>query len=345
MVKITSQGLLTILMSRVFAIKTHVRVIAYLLVSITLVGCYSKTWRLHEEKGLNMKDFPPEQLALIEQHPYAPSPEISYIKHKELGIDKGSIYIQGRRIAVRIFTPPGNIRLRTIYNGYYKPQLDFFAESGTKYHVAYVCISTRFTAETKKASGYIAILEAKSQKIIAVEVSCPDCEAIIGTPLSQSSCPILRLDPNFPRYGTPVTAYRSLCYAAERNVASARMGLGWHYERGGNYYLRQDRVLAFFWYKMASEQQGDDEYKSSAKSSLQWVKEKMEPDQIEKAELLLQNYKPGDCERQFFGAYKPFNQETNSLDDLNRDRSWFDWVTRPPPSRSRAMPDTRRILH
>lgn len=253
------------------------------------------------------EELPAEKLAIIEPH----LGTIAHIKHRDLDIEIGRAgFRDGQAFDPKqILTSPGNIRLRTETRGRYriKPQVEFFAEPGGKYLLSSVCVSTRFSRKVREQ--FIVIVDANSQNIIATDDFCPDCEALIGTPLSQWPCNNRFGSLNSQSliaYHFGLASLRIICDAAERRVTSARVRLGYIYESGYEGFfdeIRRDPFLSYYWFKMAAQQEGDDVFIEKARYLPQRVKGELTSDQIAEADQLIQNHKRGTCESQLFGAY------------------------------------------
>ncbi|MGI9319150.1 MAG: hypothetical protein ACR2QW_17625 [bacterium] len=271
--------------------------------TIASSGC-AVTWNLNEELDGSAEALSLEDSTLIELGPstgdFRERNRIVHIKHRDLGIEKGTWWFRDSiwPYPKRIFSPPGNLRLRTKAHYYMKPQVEFLAEPGGHYLLSSVCVSTRFV---QIPLGFIVIVDANSHQILAVDDFCPDCETLIGAPLSQWQCgnqdavnlkkmPVEEFKCKCTRQ---LGHSRLICDAAERGIASARVALAWIYEV-------PNPTMSYYWYRMAEQLEGDDAFIEDARYLVKRVKDRLTESKIAEIEAMVQKHKRGTCENQLF---------------------------------------------
>lgn len=158
---------------------------------ILLISACSSTWKFQENAINSKQKTPSNKMVVIEQMEERWSPRIKTFKHFDQNIFKESA---GRRYndayAVnRIETPPGKVELGIILNrGGYKTlsHIEFNAKAGQKYLLTWICIPYTF----------IAVVDEKTSKIVALDSGCYNCKWLIGTKISNDTeCIYERLIP------------------------------------------------------------------------------------------------------------------------------------------------------
>ncbi len=271
------------------------------LVIVASAGC-TTTWDLYKQLGTSAKEVSLEDMALIELEP---QPDlvgfrIAHIKHRDLGIEKGKAGFRDTQSSISsIYLPPGNVRLRTKRVGHKKPQVEFFAEPGGKYLLSSVCVPTRYTPINRH---FMAILDADSRHILAVDDFCPDCKALIGSHESNWQC----TDQQLVKKGFELVAdckymdglpdLRLICDAAQRGIPSAMAGLG-------RFYKTRDYEQSYYWYSMAAQQEIDDYFIFVGRSWSLKMKNKLTLGEVAQVRVWLLKEKPRNCEKHLFEMF------------------------------------------
>lgn len=148
------------------------------IISILFFSACSSIWNFQND-GLNTSD---NELVVVEQMEGRWSPKIKIFKHIDLNIYKesaGNPYNDAYAVK-RIETPPGKIELVIVLNwGSFRTHsfVKLNAESGHKYLLTWICIPYPF----------IAIVDEKSSRIVALDSGCPNCDWLIGTKISEDT--------------------------------------------------------------------------------------------------------------------------------------------------------------
>jgi hypothetical protein len=269
-----------------------------------LVAC-GGTWKIQKRATYPQNEISIDKIAIIERQEDRRSPKIKTFKHVESGISKesaGSRHNDAYAVN-RVETPPGNVEIGVVFpwnHRIYYPEVKFKAAPGRKYSLTWICIPYPF----------VAIIDAATSNIVALDSYCPDCKGLIGATLLPSTECLRYLQPPWMEpdekskwlpwlFEYTTQMYRNLCYAADHGLTSARMRLGLLYSLG-IYGATEDPVLAYVWYRLAADS-GDEQAIKYAES----LKEnRLSAIQLEKAQHMLSNWQIGQCEEQFLGSSK-----------------------------------------
>lgn len=174
--------------------KLLLRLLIYVIAILLLSAC-AGTWKFQED-GLNVKQKTLDnKIAVIEQMEGRWSPKIKIFNHIDLNIYKKQGGVQTRWLdaytPTRVETPPGKIILGSILhsggsNSY--SYVKFIAEEDHKYLLTWICLPHPF----------IAVVDEKSSRIVAVDAGCQNCNWLIGTKISKDTECV---------YDRPVTRY------------------------------------------------------------------------------------------------------------------------------------------
>jgi len=220
------------------------------------------TWDLRSEVSDSKADIKDSQMATIEQHPTRHSPKIKTFRHFDLGIYKESAGSRHNDAYAqrRVRTPPGEIQIGVTFPGIpriYYPEIEFTAASKHNYFLTWVCIPYPF----------LAVADSQSETIVAMDSYCPDCNGLIGRPLSpRTECSKQFYPPWMKSEEKKNTGlwrllwsmelnmqrYRNLCFAAEHGVTAAMMRMGDLYSKG-IYGVKKDPERAYIWHRLATE--------------------------------------------------------------------------------------------
>ena len=88
--------------------------------------------------------------------------------------------------------------------------------------------------------------------------------------------------------------FKWLCKAAEQGDYRARWELGYLHQRG-LHGVRKDLVLSVMWFNLV-ESDGHNP------GGVGYIRKLLTPEQLNEAEQLYVNWKPGDCEREIYGT-------------------------------------------
>jgi len=198
--------------------------------------------------------------AVIESLQTRKSPRIKTFMHHDLGISRespGSRYNDSYS-ANQVRTPPGKVKVGVVMpqgKRVYDPEVEFDAVSGHRYQITWICIPF----------PYVALIDAGSGEIVAVDAYCPGCDALIGAVLLPDSECLSHMQPSWlepdnTSFGkskwfswsqeTFHQNYRDLCFAAEHGLSAAMMNLAFEYEHGFGA-IQKDLVRAYVWYRLA----------------------------------------------------------------------------------------------
>jgi hypothetical protein len=262
-----------------------------------LVAC-GGTWDLRSDVSASKADITDSQMAIVEQHPTRRSPKIKTFRHFDLGIYKESAGSRHNDAYARsrVQTPPGIIQIGTTFPGFpriYYPEIEFTADPKHTYYLTWACIPYPF----------LAIADAQSETIVAMDSYCPDCNGLVGRPLSPRTECSNRFQPPWmkPKEKPDVLLwpveldmqrYRNLCYAAEHGIIAAMMRMGELYWIG-MYGVKEDPVRAYIWYRLAKDT-GDAEAIRKVKNL---KNNALSANQLQQAERLFQAWQAGQCEK------------------------------------------------
>lgn len=169
------------------------------IIGILFFSACSSTWNFQKD-GLNTSN---NEMVVIEQMEGRWSPKIKIFKHLDLNIYKKEGGVQTRWLdtytPTRVETPPGKIILGSILhsrgsNSY--SYVKFNAEKNHKYLLTWICIPHPF----------IAVIDERSSRIVAVDAGCQNCNWLLGTKLSKAiECtynrPVSRYLQAYPTWG------------------------------------------------------------------------------------------------------------------------------------------------
>jgi len=269
------------------------------LTSCLLVSC-TRLWNIQQSAKEVGYDLASEELVVIERTLDRISPEFRYYLHKPSGMTMGharigSIWDETDRLE----TPPGEVLIRAMitYNYRYLSEVEFNAEAGHDYALTLLCIPY----------PYSAIVDKQTARIVAIDAYCPDCKSLIGTSLTmRSECHhkawlhpawIKPDESNWLSWMADRGAQdlRSLCYAADRGLKSARMSLGFIFSIGHRG-IPKDLSYSYFWYKMAKDP--DDHFRMDD------IEKAITTEQRAQALEMMNTWRPGDCEKKLLGSYR-----------------------------------------
>ena len=274
------------------------RCLLLLFTSVLMMSC-GLTWRIQELPDAQATGLTRDRVAIIESQPGRKSPGIKTFKHFELGIELESA---GHRhndayARTRVETPPGDVEIGVVFphniRTYY-PVVEFTAEPGQRYFLTWICVPYPFAA----------ITDADSSKVLAMDTFCPDCDGMIGKPVtSNSEC--LRhtqppwMEPDEKAHWLPwaleyrAQIIRNLCYAADRGITGARMRLA-ELSDFGTY---RNPVQAYLWYRLVAL--SDDHRAEEAQGRLERLQ--LTPIQLQQAKELFDTWEQGKCSAHWLG--------------------------------------------
>ncbi len=241
-----------------------------------------------------------DDTVIIEQLQTRRSPKIKTFRHYDLDIHKesaGSRY-NDSYATNEVRTAPGRVQMGVVFpkgKRVYYPEVEFTAASGHRYQITWICIPF----------PYIALIDAGSGEIVAIDSYCPDCDALIGSPLLPASECLTHMQPpwlkpdNTSWLGSNwflwtqenlYQNYRDICFAAEHGLAEAMMNLAFEFEYGFSV-IQKDLVRAYVWYRLAANSGYD-----QAIANLERIeKTQLSSEQLGEAERLLNAQVPGQC--------------------------------------------------
>jgi len=235
------------------------RLLPALIVATSLLSACGGSWVI--ENAGNGAGSDATEPAVIEPLQTRESPRIKTFVHHGLGISRespGSRYNDSYSVN-QVRTPPGRVTIGVVFpqgTRVYYPEVEFDALSGHRYQVTWICIPF----------PYVALIDAGSGEIVAIDSYCPDCNALIGSALLPDSECLSHMQ---PRWLEPDDTswwnsgwsswaeeilyqnYRDLCFAAEHGLTTAMMNLAFEYEHGFSV-IPKDRVRAYAWYRLAA---------------------------------------------------------------------------------------------
>ena len=281
-----------------------------LIVATSLLTACGGSWGIDSAgNGAGSEDNEP---AVIESLQTRQSPRIKTFVHHDLGISRespGSRYNDSYSVN-QVRTPPGKVTIGVVLpqgKRVYYPEVDFDALSGHRYQVTWMCIPF----------PYVALIDAGSGEIVAIDSYCPDCNGLIGSPLLPDSECLSHMQPRWLEPDDTASGkskwlswsqetlhqnYRDLCFAADHGLSDAMMNLAFEYEHGFSV-IQKDLVRAYIWYRLA------------ANSGIALAKadaERIETTQLSteergEAERLLDAWEPGQCVQdiEFLRSHEP----------------------------------------
>lgn len=240
------------------------------------------------------------QPALIERLQTRQSPGIKTFRHYDLDISRespGSRFNDSYTID-EIRTPPGKIKIGVVFprgGRGYNPEVELDVASAHRYQLTWICIPF----------PYVAVTDANSEDIVAVDSYCPGCDRFIGSPLRPDTECLSHLQPPWmePDSTSPGRSpwaswheestyqrYRDLCYAAEHGLLAAMMDLAFEYEHGFGL-VQKDIVRAYVWYRLAAKSGSE-----QAIEHVNWMEPtQLSSEELEKAQGLLGSSSLGQC--------------------------------------------------
>ena len=252
------------------------------------------------------------QPAVIERLQTRRSPGIKTFMHYDLGISReapGSRH-NDSYAADQVRTPPGRIRIGVVFpnaSRVYYPEVEIDAVAGRQYQLTWLCIPF----------PYVALIDAASGEIAAIDAYCPDCDGLIGTDLLPDSACLSRMQskwlaPDATSWGTSkwlswsqemlFQNYRDLCFAAEHGLTTAMMNLAFEYEHGFSV-IEKDLVRAYAWYRLAVNSGH-----APAIADVERIERtQLSSQQRDEAERLLNARAPGQCVKEigFLRSHEP----------------------------------------
>ena len=275
-----------------------IRNLPTLIVAMILLAACSGSWVILDV-GTNAAN-EDTQPALIERLQTRQSPGIKTFRHYDLDISRespGSRFNDSYTVD-EIRTPPGKIKIGVVFprgGRGYNPEVELDVASAHRYQLTWICIPF----------PYVAVIDANSENIIAVDSYCPGCDRLIGSPLrpdteclSHSQPPWMEPDNTSPGRSpwaswheeSTYQRYRDLCYAAEHGLLAAMMDLAFEFEHGFSL-IRKDIVRAYVWYQRAA--------KSGYEQAIEYVNwmesTQLSSEELEKAQGLLGSQSLGQC--------------------------------------------------
>jgi len=166
----------------------------YVIAILFLWGC-TQTWKFQEDDFNTKQKTLDKDVVVIERMEGRWSPRIKVFKHMDLNIYKkqggrqnekldlvspGSLHEHDWQTPTHVETPPGKIKLGVILNwggNVTYSYVKFNALSGHKYLLTWVCIPYPF----------IAVVDEKTSKIVAIDLGCSNCDWLIGTKISKDT--------------------------------------------------------------------------------------------------------------------------------------------------------------
>lgn len=279
--------------------KSIIRNLPTLVVSTSLLAACTGSWVIRDvgDHVANEETQP----SVIERLPTRQSPGIKTFRHYDLDIFRES---PGRQYndsyAVnQVRTPPGKVRIGVVFpegKRVYNPEVEFNVVSGYRYQLTWICIPF----------PYVAVIDADSEVIVAIDSYCPGCEKLVGSTLPpDSECLIHMQPPWLEPYGTSPWVskwslwnqeslyqnYRDLCFAAEHGLVAAMMNLAFEFEHGFSA-IQKDHVRAYVWYRLARNAG----YDPAITDVERMEKTHLSAEQLDEAENLILTRSLGQCE-------------------------------------------------
>ena len=250
--------------------------------------------------------------AVIESLQSRQSPRIKTFVHHGLGISRespGSRYNDSYSVN-QVRTPPGKVTIGVVLpqgKRVYYPEVDFDAVSGHRYQITWMCIPF----------PYVAVLDAGSGEIVAIDSYCPDCDALIGSALLPDSECLSQMQPGWLEPDDTASGkskwfswsqetlhqnYRDLCFAAEHGLTTAMMNLAFEYEHGFSA-IQKDLVRAYVWYRLAVEAG----FAQAIADVERIEKSPLSLEERDEAERVLNTQAPGQCVKDigFLRSHEP----------------------------------------
>jgi len=272
-----------------------------------LVACGGEVWVIKGGPVPLDAEIPIENMSKIDSHPLRQSPRIKQFKHLEFEIFKRCLGSQWNDLGCpeHIVTVPGKVQIEIvprIFYDIYHPKIEFDAKAGQKYFLTWICAPYPISV----------IADAVTLNIIAIESFCPNCEGLNGVKIEpDNQCVGYSLHPPWmqpddKKHWSPWSndvynhAYRSLCNAANQGDASARLRLALLYLYGSNR-LEENHTLAYVWFRLAGSSGS-----AQAIVEAEELEKKLSTSSLEKAKHLLDNWQPGQCEKQIPGIDKAY---------------------------------------
>lgn len=281
-----------------------------LIVATSLLTACGGSWGIDSAgNGAGSEDNEP---AVIESLQTRQSPRIKTLVHHDLGISRES---PGSRhndsyAAKQVRTPPGKVTIGVVLpqgKRVYYPEVEFDAVSGHRYQITWICIPF----------PYVALIDAGSGELVAVDSYCPDCNGLVGSALPPDSECLSHmqprwLEPDNTEFGkskwfswsqeTLYQNYRDLCFAAEHGLTTAMMNLAFEYEHGFGV-IQKDLVRAYVWYRLAV----NSGFTQAIADAERIEKTQLSTEERGEAERLLNAQTPGWCVKdvEFLRSHEP----------------------------------------
>lgn len=171
---------------------------AVLFVSMVMLSaCVEKLWNLYPDTNWRFDD-----AVFVERAESRRSPKIKIFEHLDRGVIRKSGGSRWNVVsaAKMVITPPGRIKIGVVYPGWlpryfsekgpemknvpefskderYYPEVEFTASASRRYWVTWICVDY----------PQVAIADADTLQIIAIDSICPDCDVYLGQPLSKEN--------------------------------------------------------------------------------------------------------------------------------------------------------------
>jgi len=187
-----------------------------------MISIYSCTWTFTDQ-AISHDNNASKKTVLIERLQGRRGPRIQNFYHIDLDIYKEYDSRPGNDALAPTYvkTAPGKVHIGVTlpHVDIYYPEVDFTVAPGHNYWITWICLPY----------PYVAIVDAESSSIVALDSYCPDCDKFIGAELLPSTECLKYMQPYwikpdkdkrwrewFSEYENQL--YRNLCYAAEHGV-------------------------------------------------------------------------------------------------------------------------------